>query len=650
MTRNTLAMVATVVLVGCRSGDQQDATERITLLQASDGGASADYSLDGRLAFDRIVEGKSAIFVANGDATNARRVTFGVWDFGPRWSPDGKWIAFQRDAGLQSDILIVPADSGAEIVVAASSANDQLQDWLPDGSAILFVRATERGGEPWMYRVADKSATKAFDVDGTLSMAPSPDGKWIAYTLQKGGNSTVWLWDRASNAHRQLTTEGFESVSVDGFSPDSRRILYQSRRTGTGDLWTVDIASGDRRQLTQDVADDFGGLWSPDGRRVAFSSNRGGQPDVWVIATGESDVQRITDDVANDGVVRWTPDGSGVLALVSPGHAHLYSISLSDGVATQLTSGEWDVNGAVVSRDGSRIAYVGTKNGDGDIWVIPAGGGESRLVAGGPGNDGGPDFSPDGKSLAFTSVRSGNPDIWIVSADSGAQPTQLTNWQSIENNPEWAPEGRTIAFLSTRESSGSDLWTVSAAGGTPRRLTRLGTVGASYDWSKDGRTIAFTAEAQGSSGGRVVFTVSATGGAPRQLIPPTSGSPEWSPDGRTIAVTKCTLGYCNVEVRDLGGALLNSLSPPGNNYDFQARWSHDGSQVLVGSQDLATNAANRVFLKPATGGVGRQLTGAYSQALPIGFTAGDRAAIVLGSPYGFETQQIAVSAPVARTP
>jgi len=644
MIRPFIAVLAGATLFACGRTDSPAGAGRTTIVPGP-GTYGYDFSKDGRLAFAKFVAGKSAIYVADGAGTAARRVSFGIWDTAPLWSPDGRWIAFSRDAGGHSDAVIIPSDSGPERVVGGTSADEGSNAWLPNGSGILFSRGTARGFETWIYDVANGSSAKLFDVDGSTNSFPSPDGKFVVYTLRKGGKSTIWLWDAAKKTHRQLTTEGFEYLSFEGVSPDGRSVLYESYRTGTGDLWRIDVASGKRQQLTRDVASDWSGRWSPDGRRIVFMSNRGGQPDVWMLTTGEGDAHRLTDDALAESAPGWTPDGRGVVVNVGLGQAHLYALPVAGGAAVPLTSGDWTVFDAEVSRDGSQVAYVGTRNGDDDIWTMPVRGGEAVLVSGGPGPDEQPSWSPDGKQIAFISSRSGNRDIWIAPA-AGGTAGRLTDWPTEESRPRWSPDGKTIAFLSNRESSGLDIWTMPVAGGRATKRTTLGLVQQEFYWSPDSKTIVFPAQVE-TSGGLAVFTLPANGVAPKLVVPATSFMPKWSPDGRAIKVGKCTAGYCVTEIWSAEGKYLRTLSAKPNVYEGAAAWSMDGSQLLIGWQDLVGDGGNRVDIRSAIDGKARLLAGppGYTLLL-VGFGDRDRVALAIGTPNGNALQRIEVPLPL----
>ena len=151
-----------------------------------------------------------------------------------------------------------------------------------------------------------------------------------------------------------------------------------------------------------------------------------------------------------------------------------------------------------ISPDGSEIAFV---NG-GDIWTVPAAGGEARILIAHPGIESRPLYSPDGSELAFNSTRAGSVDVWVMTLASGAL-RRLTVEDGAEQLDAWSPDGKWIYYSSnSRDIAGmNDAYQVLAIGGTPIPVSADRY--ASEYWSSpspDGRTIVVTA--RGSSSGQ----------------------------------------------------------------------------------------------------------------------------------------------------
>lgn len=117
-----------------------------------------------------------------------------------------------------------------------------------------------------------------------------------------------------------------------------------------------------------------------------------------------------------------------------------------------------------IAPNGSEIAFVH----GGDIWVVPARGGEAKLLVANPANESRPIYSPDGNRLAFTSNRAGSNDIWIMTLADGSL-RRLTFDDGSEQLDGWSRDGRWIYYTtSSHDISGmSDIYRVKSDGGTP---------------------------------------------------------------------------------------------------------------------------------------------------------------------------------------
>jgi Tol biopolymer transport system component len=152
------------------------------------------------------------------------------------------------------------------------------------------------------------------------------------------------------------------------------------------------------------------------------------------------------------------------------------------------------------SPDGSTLAFCGERNGEFDIYTIPAGGGEETRLTTAKGLDDGPDYSPDGKCIYFNSERTGMMQIWRMKPD-GTQQEQVTSDDFNNWFPHPSPDGKWLVFLSyDKDVTGHPankpvrLRMMPLAGGPIQELARLfggqGTINVP-SWSPDSKQVAF---------------------------------------------------------------------------------------------------------------------------------------------------------------
>lgn len=145
-------------------------------------------------------------------------------------------------------------------------------------------------------------------------------------------------------------------------------------------------------------------------------------------------------------------------------------------------------------------------------------------------------ISPDGNTIAFTY----KGDIYTVPA-SGGQAKRLTTATSYESVPVWSPDGRTIAFASDREG-GQDIFIMSADGGTAKRLTYNSASETPETFTPDGKSVVYSAAIQAPASSLVfpsgrmtqLYSVPVDGGRPRQILGTTALNVEFLPDGKSF--------------------------------------------------------------------------------------------------------------------
>src|SRR5262245_48163738 len=144
-----------------------------------------------------------------------------------------------------------------------------------------------------------------------------------------------------------------------------------------------------------------------------------------------------------------------------------------------------------LSPDRKEIAFVS----GGDIWTVPASGGTASLLVSNPANEARPMYSPDGRQLAFVSSRTGNGDIYLLTLATG-ELTRLTFDDGIDLLDGWSRDGHWIYFSSPSRDIGglNDIFRVAVSGGTPMQVSADRYTNEFFSApSPDGKTLAFSA-------------------------------------------------------------------------------------------------------------------------------------------------------------
>ena len=242
-----------------------------------------------------------------------------------------------------------------------------------------------------------------------------------------------------------------------------------------------------------------------------------------------------------------------------------------------------------------KIAFESSRNSNQDIYVMDADGANTTRLTNNPASDFGPAWSPDGTKIAFVSSREGfgNDEIFQMDAD-GSNPIRLTNDSAGDYDPAWSPDGTKIAFTSTRDGN-SEIYVMNANGSNPIRLTNDSATDYGPAWSPDGTKIVFASDRDGNF---EIYVMDADGSDPANLTnnPADDADPTWSPDGAKIAFETLRNGNQDIYAMDANGSNQISLTNHPSD-DFGPAWSPDGTKIAfatsrIGNAEIYVMNAN----------------------------------------------------------
>ena len=240
----------------------------------------------------------------------------------------------------------------------------------------------------------------------------------------------------------------------------------------------VGITQGARLSLRASFADDTGAVlgpasgltWTADPTTVATVSEDG---TVSGVAPGHTRITA-TAPGGKTAIADVFVESELLLAGTRNGSLKLYWVDRANlSVLRRAATDTALATDPAISPDGSRVAFVGMRDGNPEIYVMDADGTNLARVTNDPQPDGRPAFTPDGLGLVFQAQRMVNnkPFLQIFSAALDGSGLKALTTDSLNQTPTVSPDGGTIAFASTRNKN-SDIWLMSRDGTNPRNFTK----------------------------------------------------------------------------------------------------------------------------------------------------------------------------------
>jgi tricorn protease len=441
VSRSALAALAAVALIAARAPLDAQGPEAVKFARL------AGIANDGRIGFSY----QDDIWVVDADGTNPRRITTHLArDFSPRFSPDGKWIAFTTNRNGNNDVYIVPSTGGEPKQLTWFAGNDEALYWAPDGKGIVMssARGSNAWGSPLYLQPIDGSIATPLGMGIARAGMMSQDGATIAFNRNL---PSAWRKEYRGNAAANIAVMNVRSGEIN------------------------EITNTDLKQF-KTMTNNVFPMWGADGM-IYFATERDGPYNLFRMSPKGGAIQQVTNHTQG-GVFfpSISPDGRKI---VYQNDFDLYTIDIPNGkprkvaIAMAFDPKENDIS--VLNTSSRAEGFSISPTGDymavdyhGEIMIVPteAGVGERTQVTNSPWRDQLEAYSPDGKKIAYVSDESGDQEVWVYDIASGAR-KKLTTYPAEKAGIAWSNNSQKLAYTADNR-----IFEVDVAGGMPRLIAQ----------------------------------------------------------------------------------------------------------------------------------------------------------------------------------
>lgn len=422
---------------------------------------SAVQADEARLLRFPATNGTDVVFTYAGDlykaplsGGEAQRLTSHIgYEIFPRFSPDGKSIAFTGQYDGNTEVYLVSADGGEpkRLTYTSTNSRDDLGDrmgpnnvtmtWTRDGKQIVYRNRIGDGFEGKLWTVSkDGGMSEALPLPEGGFCCYSPDGKKLAYN-RVFREFRSWKYYRGGMAD---------------------------------DIWIYDSQAKKVTNITNNVAQDIFPMWI--GEEIFFASDRDMTMNLFVYNTKTGITEKVTNytdyDVkfpSTDGTIIVYEQG-GYLYKLDPKTRRSEKISItlnSDNVDARSEQKHVsdDLTAASLSADGKRVVVTAR----GEVFDVPVQKGVTRDITRTPGaHEREAEWTPDGKYIAYISDRTGETEVWLEAAEGG-DPIQLTkDNDTYIRSIQWSPDSKSILYTDRKNR----VVTVDVASKTKKEILR----------------------------------------------------------------------------------------------------------------------------------------------------------------------------------
>ena len=461
----------------------------------------------------------------------------------PRWSPDGKSIAYTTRVHGLMQVFTKPAGTPDAVQLTKADQNCTSPFWSPDGASIYYIS----GGSLWSVSAAGGASQKVYERVTAATL--HPDGKTLAFDrgrkLWVGSlkdSEAKELWEGPTNGGLSFSPDG-SKLAVDSIGPvmivpypsglprqleaggpvltepswfpDNRHLAVAVRIRDETVLSIVDAADGTRRTIASAPNGFPEPSVSPEGKRIAYAAGQFGW-DVLEISIPNGEVRTLV----SGGISRtpdWAPSGTHFIYSIPTGEGVGFVDRQAGVEGFSRRLGDAQGNNPQWSPDGGQFVFSREEDRIGRLMLANAsGGGVVLLDSVTFGTRNGMSWSPDGQWICYLLEVAGKQDLVKIRATPGSAPEIVANAKPqswADSMPRWSPAGDWIAYPA---ADGIDL--ISPDGKSARNLTSRKF--RAYGFSKDGTQFYGVFQNTTGTGAQwQLYSVNVKTGAEKSLAP-----------------------------------------------------------------------------------------------------------------------------------
>lgn len=382
----------------------------------------------------------------------------------PKFSPDGKWIAFTGLYDGNADAFVMPAEGGVPKRLTAHPDQDTVLGWTPDGKSVLF--ASDMLSSTDLPRLFTVSVTggfpKAVELPSGSQASLSPDGTHIAY--------------------------------VPGFKWSNSWKRYRGGQTYP--IWVADLADGKWKEIPRKNTNDESPMWVGD--KIYYLSDPTGPVG---LNSYDTKTGKVMEEIAGDGFdIKSANAGPGGIVYAKLTGIHIYDPATKKDTAvpidvkgdfpevrTQFKDLTSNLQGIGVSPTGQRVVVTAR----GWAMTVPVEKGDARALSDKQGvNRRDPSWSPDGRAIAYITDARGAQQLALYDNKTGEEKIlPLGEAPGYYDSPVWSPDSTKIAYTDNKYQ----LWTIDVRTGTNTKIDKAGLSPSTIvpHWSPDSAWITY---------------------------------------------------------------------------------------------------------------------------------------------------------------